>query len=161
MVSDRVQMLAARVAEITDEVIAFAEQCTLEEWRSVTYDERWQVGVVCRHIARSLAVYPAIIRRQVSGEPPPAQLNWEDVHCSNAQQAKDWADGSEEEAVAMLRRHGDQLARTIRLLADEQLGPTATSPLTGKVLSTQQVVASMIGHVRGHLQSAEATVSKH
>ena len=160
MGSDRAAALAARVDAVNDEVIAFAQRCSREEWRRTTTDEQWPVGVVCRHIARSFEVYPAIIRRQVSGEPPPAGYTWDDIHRSNAQQAQEWAEGTQEEAVALLRRHGDALTRTIRPLTDRQLDRTAASPLTGTVRSTEQVIESMIGHAHGHLESAWATVSR-
>jgi hypothetical protein len=68
---ERAEALAGRVEEIGGEVIALAEQCSAEEWYRVTDAEQWQIGVVCRHIARSLEVYPAIIRRLVSGEALP------------------------------------------------------------------------------------------
>ncbi len=92
--SKRAETLAARVDEIVGEAVMFAKQCSAEQWRLISNDEQWQVGVVCRHIARSLEVYPAIIRRIVSGEPPPEQYNWDDIHRSNAEQAKEWANGS-------------------------------------------------------------------
>ncbi len=121
--------------------------------------EQWQVGVVCRHIARSLEVYPAIIRRLVSGEPLPGQYNWDDIHRSNAEQAKEWADGSKEEARDLLRRHTRELAETLRPLTDAQLDRSSVSPLTGEKLTTAQFAEGMIAHASAHLDSARATVA--
>ena len=157
--SERAARLAETFEEVNGDVIAFADGCSAEEWHLVTNDEQWQVGVVCRHIARSLEVYPAILRRMASGEPPPGEYNWDDIHRSNAEQAKEWANGSKNEALDVLRRHAAELAKTLRLLTDAQLDRTSLSPLTGKALSTEQFVAGMIVHVRTHLDSARATVA--
>lgn len=157
--SERAAHLAEAFDEVNGGVIAFAERCSAEEWRRITDAEQWQVGVVCRHIARSLEVYPGIIRRLVSDEPPPAQYNWDDIHRSNAEQAKEWADGSKDEAIKLLQTHRAELAQTIRPLTDVQLNRSSVSPLTGKELSTAQFIDGMIGHVRAHLESARATVA--
>ncbi|MCA1670018.1 MAG: DinB family protein [Thermomicrobia bacterium] len=159
--SERAARLAEAFEEVNGEVVALAEQCSAAEWRQITDAEQWQVGVVCRHIARSLEVYPAIIRRLVSGEPPPTQYNWDDIHRSNAEQAKEWADGSKEETSKLLHVHSAALAQTIRPLTDAQLDHSSVSPLTGKQLTTAQFIEGMIEHVRIHLASARATVSWH
>jgi hypothetical protein len=157
---ERAEALAGRVEEIGGEVIALAEQCSAEEWYRVTDAEQWQIGVVCRHIARSLEVYPAIIRRLVSGEALPGGYNWDDIHRSNAEQAREWADGSKEVAIDLLRRHSDTLANTLRSLTDAQLDHSSVSPLTGEQLTTAQFAEGMIAHARIHLTSARATVAR-
>jgi hypothetical protein len=158
--SERAETLAERVEKISGEVIALAEGCSQEEWRRVTDAEQWQVSVVCRHIARSLEVYPAIIRRLVSGEAPPGNYNWDDIHRSNAEQSSEWADGSQDLAIDLLRRHGDALANTLRPLTDAQLDRTSYSPLTDEKLTTEQFAKGMIEHARIHLDSARATIAR-
>lgn len=158
--SERAEALAAQVEAIGGAIIAFAEQCSVEEWRRITDAEQWQVGVVCRHIARSLEVYPAIIRRLVSGEAPPGNYNWDDIHRSNAEQAKEWADGSQDVAIALLQSHSNELANTLRPLTDAQLDRTSISPLTGEELTTEQFANGMIDHARIHLDSARAAVAR-
>ncbi len=157
--SERAARLAEAFEKVNGEVVAFAERCSTEEWRRITDAEQWPVGVVCRHIARSLEVYPTIIRRLVSGEPPPTHYNWDDIHRSNAEQAKEWADGSKEEASKLLLRHSAELAQTIRPLTDAQLDCSSVSPLTGKELTTAQFIEDMIEHARIHLDSARAAVA--
>lgn len=157
--SERAARLAEQLEEVNGEVIAFADGCSAEEWRRITNDEQWQVGVVCRHIARSLEVYPAIIRRLASGESPPGQYNWNDIHRSNAEQAKEWANGSQDETVTLLRFHAAALAKTLRPLTDAQLDRASLSPLTGKELTTAQFAEGMIAHIRTHLDSSRATVT--
>lgn len=157
--SERAETVAARVEEIVGEVVTLAEQCSVEQWRRITDAERWQVGVVCRHIARSLEVYPAIIRRLVAGEPPPGHYTWDDIHRSNAEQAKEWADSSKDETITLLQIHCGELANTLRPLTDAQLDRASISPLTGEKLTTEQFAEGMIEHARIHLDSARATVA--
>ena len=159
MMSERATRLAEEFEEVNGEVVAFADCCSAEEWRRITDAEQWQVGVVCRHIARSLEVYPAILRRMASGEPPSGQYNWDDIHRSNAAQAIEWADASKDEALNLLRIHADEFAKTIRPLTDTELDRPSISPLTGNALTTEQFIQGTIEHIRTHLDSARATVA--
>ncbi len=157
--SERAERLAAQFEEVNQELIAFVGDCSAAQWRLVTEAEQWSVGVVLRHVARSFEVYPALIERVASGKSLPAHYTWDDIHRSNAEQAIAWADCTKDETRALLREQGNALASSVRPLSDTQLDRTATSPLTGDVLTTQQLADGMIEHARIHLDSARATVA--
>ncbi len=158
--SDRTQTLAAHFTQSSDAVIVFAERCSADDWRLITEDERWSVGVVCRHIARGFEVHPRLIRRAATGQPMPTGYTWDAVHESNAQQAREWADCTKEETLVLLRRYSDAAAGFIRQLSDEQLDRTTKSPLDDVIVSVQQMVEGMIDHSRIHLRSIRATVGR-
>jgi hypothetical protein len=100
--------------------------------------------------------YPSLgFRRGAAGG-----YNWDGIHRSNAEQAREWADGSKEVAIDLLRRHSDTLANTLRSLTDAQLDHSSVSPLTGEQLTTAQFAEGMIAHARIHLTSARATVAR-
>ncbi len=158
--SDRTQVLAAQFEQNSDAVIVFAEQRSVDDWRLITEDEQWSVGVVCRHIARGFEVHPQLIRHAATGHPMPTGYTWDAVHESNAQQAREWADCTKEETLALLRCHSGTAADVVRQLSDAQLDRTTKSPLDDVIVSVQQMVEGMIDHPRIHLRSIRATVGR-
>jgi len=157
-VSKHAQTLAAQFERSSHAVIAFTERCSVNDWRLITEDERWPVGVVCRHIARGFEVHAELIRRAATGQLMPTDYTWDTVHKSNAQQAREWADCTEEETLVLLRRHSDTAADVVRQLSDAQRDHTVFFPLAGdKPVSIQQIVEAMIDHPRIHLTSLRAT----
>ena len=156
--SERAQTLAAQFERSSHAVIAFTERCSVNDWRLITEDERWPVGVVCRHIARGFEVHAELIRRAATGQPMPTDYTWDTVHKSNAQQAREWTDCTDEETLVLLRRHSDTAADVVRQLSDAQLDHTVFFPLAGdKPVSIQQIVEAMIDHPRIDLTSLRAT----
>ncbi len=159
--SERTEELATRLRQVSDEIITFTVECSDEQWRTVSQAEQWPVCVVCRHIARALEMQPQVIRRAVSGQPLPSGYTWEDIHRSNAEQARDWAQISKEETLIPLRRHADEAVAFVGQLSDEQLGHTTKAPLDDTSMSVQQMVEGMIDHARVHLESVRATTTVH
>lgn len=157
---NRVEQLAAQFMHISDDVLAFVTPCPAHDWRLITREERWSVGVVCRHIARGFEVHPQLIARAASGAPMPTDYTWEMIHQSNAEQAREWADCTQEEVIALLQRHRDAAANTIRALSDAQLDRTVSFPIAGDTpITVQQIVEGMIDHPRPHLESIRATIA--
>ncbi len=157
--SERAQELAAQYAQNSQEVITFAEHCSLDDWRLITEDERWSVGVVCRHMARGFEVHAELIRRAATGQPLTGHT-WEAVHESNAQQAREWADCTKEETLTLLQRYSNEAADVVRQLSDAHLDRTVLFPLTGdEPIGIQLIVEAMIDHPLIHLKSIRATVS--
>lgn len=156
--SERAQELAAQFEQSSRAVIAFAEQCSADDWRLVTEEERWSVGVVCRHIARGFEVHPQLIKQAATGRPMPVGYTWDAIHESNAQQAREWADCTQHETLALLHRYSNEAAAVVRGLSDEQLERTVMSPLDNVLVSVQQMVEGMTDHPRAHLTSIQATV---
>lgn len=56
MASERADLLATQLRQVSDTVITFVESCSEAQWRTITQAEQWPVCVVCRHIARALEV---------------------------------------------------------------------------------------------------------
>ncbi len=157
--SERTEELATRLRQISDAVVTCAVECSDEQWRTITLAEQWPVCVVCRHIARALEMQPQVIRQAASGQPLPSGYTWEDIHRSNAEQARDWAQISKEETLIPLRRHADEAVAFVGQLSDEQLDHTTKAPLDDTTMSVQHMVDGMIDHVRIHRESIRATIA--
>jgi len=153
--------LATRLRQLSDDVVAFTVECSDEQWRTITRAEQWPVCVVCRHIARALEMQPQVIRQAASGQPLPSGYTWDDIHCSNAEQARDWAQISKEETLIPLRHHADEAVTFVHLLSDTQLDHTTKAPLDDATMSVRQMIEGMIDHARVHLESVRATIAVH
>ncbi len=159
--SERARTLAARLEQVSGEVVTFIRQCPDENWRSITKAEQWPVCSVCRHIARGFEVHPQVIGLAANGEPMPTGYTWDDIHHSNVEQARDWAQISKEETLAPLRRYADEAVAFVHLLSDKQLDHTTKAPLDDTSMSVQQMVEGVIDHARVHLESVRATTTVH
>lgn len=159
--SDRAQTLATRLARVSKEVVTFIRQCPDENWRAITKAEQWPVCSVCRHIARGFEMHPQVIRLAANGEPMPTGYTWDDIHRSNAEQAREWGDIAKEETLLLLHRYGDEAVAIVRRLSDGELEQMTEAPLDDTTMSVQQMVEGMIGHALVHLESVRATTTVH
>ena len=156
----RTQVLAGELASITQQIADFIHQCTEAEWRTITEGEHWPVCSVCRHIARGFEIHPQVIRLAANGEAMPTGYTWEDIHQSNAEQARCWAGLAKEDVLVPLHRYSDEAVTFIGDLDDKQLDQITKSPLDEGMVSVQQMVEGMIDHVRIHLESVRATIER-
>lgn len=155
----RAEQLAAQFEMATNEVIAAVMGCTDTQWRETCASEGWSVAVVAHHIAVVNRDFIRIVTRLGAGEVLSPRASMDEVHRSNAQHARAFADVGKPETLDALRENGATVAQAIRSLSDTQLDRTA-GVFGGRELSTAQVVEwIVIGHTRGHLASIRATIA--
>lgn len=159
--SERARTLATRLEQVSEEVVAFVRQCPDEDWRAITKEEQWPVCSVCRHIARGYEVHPQVIGLAANGHVIPSGYTWEDIHRSNAEQAREWEVITKEDVLLPLRRYSGEAIAFIDTLSDEQLDHRSKSPLDDVIVSVQQMVEGMIDHARIHLASVRATIKEY
>jgi hypothetical protein len=142
--------LADRFVRANEELIALAEGCSEAQWRPV--------GVVVHHVADDYAALLAVIEAVAVGGPAPV-VTRKELAGRNAEHARRFAACTREETVALLRRNGAAVARVIRGLDDDQL--RRTGEVLGRETSVAQLVETvLLAHVRGHMASIRATVSR-
>ncbi len=125
---ERAGVLASRLTQANDAVIAFVGQWSPANWRAVTQKEGWPVDVLCRPIAWVFETHRTLVEHAAASEPLPAGFTWELVHERNAQQAGEWADGLQEDTRVLLRQQGDDAVQTVRQLSDAQLQRATVFP---------------------------------
>ncbi len=155
--SDRARTLADRFEQANRDMVATVERCTDAEWRTKTAGEGWSVGVVAHHVAGSHAALAGLVERVATGQPLPG-VTWEQINQGNAAHAKEHANCTKAETLALLRQNAGTAAATVRGLNDAQLDRAA--PLMGgPPMSAQQVIERiLIGHVQDHLGSIRAAI---
>jgi hypothetical protein len=155
--SQRSQALAEQFEQGHRQMVATMERCSDAQWKSKTSGEQWSVGVVAHHVAQALEAVAGIVRMIATGQRLPP-LTMDDLHKMNAEHAKQYANVTKDETVALLRKNGAAAAGTVRGLSDEQLDRSAPV-LGGPLMTAQQLVEQgLIGHVKEHHGSIQATV---
>lgn len=153
----RAGALAEQFAAANGELIAAVAGCAAAEWRRPCEGEGRTIGVTAHHVAMGHAGFAQLLGALVAGQVVPT-ISPEGLHEMNARHARDHADIGQAETLDALRRNGEDLARAVRGLSDEQLG-LATPVFGGREMSVGQIIELVvIGHPRQHLGSIRAAL---
>lgn len=155
VMSERAAALASQFEQANNAVVAAVVAASDAEWRHVTPAEGWSVGVTARHVAVAYIGISDIVRAAIDGQPIPSLDRLDEF---NAQHAREHADCTRADVLALLKSNGESVANYLRGLSDEQLDRSAAMPLAGGApLSAQQLIESaLIGHPQEHLASIHA-----
>lgn len=153
--SERARALAWRFERANEALIATIEACSPEQWRASCADTGWTVGVQAHHIAEGEAAIAGLVRDAAAGRPhpptPPGALDE-----LNARHAKEFANVTVAETVALLRERGPAAVETYRALTDDQLALPAM-PAGGP----GPTVADLIEHLAlGELERHGAAIRR-
>jgi hypothetical protein len=120
----RADALADRLDQGAADLADLAATLTDAEWRTPVPGDGRTVGVVVHHVA---TMYPLEIElaQAVAEGKAIAGVTWDAVHEINAKHAREHAETTREEAIALLRRNSKLAAQAIRALRDEQLDRAA------------------------------------
>jgi hypothetical protein len=141
--SKRAEELSERFMSFNNEVIAFVEKCSDENWKKICSGEQWPVGVVARHIAAGHYGALGMAKMIVDGKQLP-ELTPEAIDQGNAQHAQKHADCTKDEVLSILREKGPSSADYIAKLDDTDLDRTSNFPASGGTISTQQFIENLI-----------------
>ena len=158
--SQRTTELAERFLSFNNDMIAFVENCSEENWKKVCPGEQWPVGVVARHVAAGHYRAVGLAKMIVAGKELP-ELTDEAIDQSNAQHADKHADCTKEEVLGLLRENGTSLVDFVTELDDADLDSTGQLPLVGGTIDTQQFVENIIIlSATDHLENMKATTGQ-
>jgi hypothetical protein len=149
----RGQVLATRLEEATDTLIALVETCSEVQWRASVPNEGRSVGTMVHHIATQALIIAGWGAQVGDGEIP--LVTQEIVHADNAEYAAAHASPDKAETLDLLRRNTASAADIVRGLSDAQLDRTVPLPLVGDQPFSAQMIIEMvlIGHIRGYPNS--------
>jgi uncharacterized damage-inducible protein DinB len=153
----RSEALASQFEQANRELIGTVEACSDAQWKSKTSGETWSVGVVAHHVAQGHQGIAGLIKGAATGQASPG-LTMDMIHQGNAEHAKQHANCTKEETLALLRTNGAAAASSVRGLTDEQLERSKETP-AGTMTVQQMIERILIGHVKGHQESIQATVT--
>ncbi len=153
----RAEGLAGKFDQACREFNTVVEKLSDAEWKTVTAGEKWSVGVVAHHVAGAHAAISGIVNLIGKGQPLPG-LTMEMIHENNAKHAKEHANATKAETLALLRENAAKAASTVRGLSDAELDRSAKL-LGGQPMTAAQAIEGiLINHVNEHLGSIRAAI---
>jgi hypothetical protein len=144
--------------------IGLVESLTDEKWRirgvntpelrQNDEDESRPVGVIAHHVASTQPWIMSRIRAIIEDEPTPPV----DFKIINAQHAVEHARATKHEVLGLLRQNLQQITDEVRAIPDHMLDKERQLP-TGVMTVQQRIERVLIGHMKAHQASIEATIS--
>ncbi|HEX7102285.1 MAG TPA: cupin domain-containing protein [Nitrolancea sp.] len=157
--SAEARALAWRFTHANNTLIDVVERASPEQWRAICADTGWTVAVQAHHIADNHTQLAGMIRLIAEGQAP-APVPVEIIDAANARHAEAFANVTQAETIALLRRNGAIAAEIYRILTDEQLAQAAVT-LVGAPPSTVVGLINYlaIGEIERHGQAIRAAIA--
>ena len=144
--------------------INLVESLTNEQWRmrgvntpelrQNDEDESRTVGVIAHHVASTQPWIMSRIRAIIEDGPTPPV----DFKIINAEHAIKHADATKAEVMGLLRKSLRGITNEVRTIPDNMLDKERQLP-TGVMTVQQRIERVLIGHMKAHQASIEATIS--
>jgi len=148
--------LAERFKALNNEMIAFVENCSDENWRKVCPGEQWPVGVVARHVAASHFGALGLVKMIVAGEKLP-DLSGAAIDQMNVKHADKHRNCTRDEVLKTLRENGGSGVDYVAGLGDADLDRIGHVAAAGGDLTVEQIFENIILRSAGeHLAHTKA-----
>ncbi|MDP9238579.1 MAG: maleylpyruvate isomerase N-terminal domain-containing protein [Chloroflexota bacterium] len=129
------------------------------DWQAKTPEEGWTVAATAHHAAGSTGPISMIANSAATGSPMPP-ITADGLNQMNADHAKQYANVSREDTLALLSETTEPAADLVRGFSDEQLTGKAKLPLNGMELTAEQIIENvLIGHITTHAASISAAAA--
>ena len=153
----RAEQLASKFDQSCQEFNTVVEKLNDADWKKETAAEQWSVGVVAHHVAGACGAIAGLVERIAKGQPLPG-LTMEALHENNAKHAKEYANVSKAETLALFKTNAANASGMVRELSDAELDRSATL-LGGRPMTAAQVIEGvLINHINEHLGSIRSTI---
>jgi hypothetical protein len=155
--------LADQFEAAQESFIRLVESLSDEQWRMTgantpelqnNEDESRQVRVIAHHVAVTQDWIMNRLKAILEDRPTPPV----DFKVINSEHAVEHADATKAEVVALLRGSLRRIAKDIRAIPDEKLDIAREVP-SGKMSVQERIERVLIGHMKSHQGSIEATIS--
>jgi uncharacterized damage-inducible protein DinB len=148
------QQYEAKVQNAT----AVMEKLSDADWKKTTGGEKWTVAVVAHHVATSHEGIADMIKTVASGQAMP-NFTLDMLHEGNAKHAREHANATKAETVALHKKNAAAAAAVVRGLSDDQLAKSATVLQGMPAMSVEQIITGiLINHVDEHISSIRMAV---
>jgi hypothetical protein len=148
------KQLEAKAAEAT----AVFEKVSAADWKKVTEAEKWTVGVTAHHLAGSHEPLARTVKTIATGQSMP-HFTMDMLHQANAKHAREHANCTKEETIALHEMGAAAAAAVLRGLSDDQLATSGTLLAGAPPMTAEQVATNiLINHINEHLGSIRKTI---
>ena len=154
----RAEALAKQFEAKAQEATAVLERLSEADWKKTTSAEKWSVGVVAHHMAGAHETIAGLIKTIAAGQSMP-NFTMDMLHEMNAKHAREHANCTKAETVALHKEGAAAAAAVVRGLGDAELDRSGTVITGAPPMSAEQIVgAILVRHIDEHLDSVRATV---
>jgi hypothetical protein len=159
--SIRSNRLADRLQKGADDLAAFANRLTAEQWRTRLPHDGRPVGVVIHHVAMRYPLDIQFARALAAGRPLRGVTAESQLRLA-ADHARVFAAVKPAAALDLLWRNAAEAASVVRSFTDRQLDGTAIASLYGGVVVSCEFLLEDrgIGHAYHHLAQIRATLGQ-
>jgi hypothetical protein len=152
-------VLADRFDAEIDKAVATLEGLSDADWQRVTAAEGWTVGVTAHHYAGALEAISQLVEGLVAGRP--GMLDGRTLDAMNAQHARDYADCTKVETIALLRKGAAVASGTMRGLTEAELRRSGTVLVDLPQMTVEQLIhAALFAHLQEHFGSIRKTLGR-
>jgi hypothetical protein len=154
----RADALAKQFEAKVEEATGVFDKLSDADWKTVTSAEKWPVCVVAHHVAQAHEGIGRIVKAIASGQAL-GNMSMDDIHAMNAKHAKEQANCTKPETLALHKTNAAAAASMVRGLGDAELDRSGTVLKEMPTMSAEQVIGGLlIKHMDEHLGSIRATV---
>jgi len=158
--SQRAKDLSERILSFRDDVIAYVNDLSGQEWNAECDAEEWTAGVTARHIGAGHFRIFELAGMIVEGrELPP--LTIDQINEMSEKDSRAHADCTKDEALEALHKNGAELAAFVAGLSDAELDRKGSMPAFGGEATVTQVIEFVIFQsAQEHFDSMKAAVGR-
>jgi hypothetical protein len=154
----RAESLAKQFEAKAAEMTAVIKGLSDTDWKKTTAAEKWSVGVTAHHVAGAHQAIAGIVKTLAAGQSIP-NFTMDMLHEMNAKHAKEQANCTKAETLALHEKGAAAAAAAVRGLSDVELDRKGTVLAEMPAMTTQQVIEGiLINHINDHMGSIRKTV---
>jgi hypothetical protein len=158
--SQRAKDISQRIESLKNEVVAFVETLSEDDWKKPCEWEEWPVGVTARHLGAGHFGISKLLGMIVAGKELP-QMTMDQVHEMSKKDSREHMDCTKTEALEQLRKNGAALAAYVAGLSDDELDRKASMPAFGGAVTTAQMIDYIIFQsAASHFDSMKTAVGR-
>ncbi|MGA9537741.1 MAG: DinB family protein [Desulfobacterales bacterium] len=158
--SQRAKEISARIKSFSDNVMAFVENLSDDDWRKVCKSEEWPVGATAYHLGAGHFAIFDMAGMIVRGEDLPP-LTMDQINAMSDKQAREHADCTKAEAIEALQKNSVEMVAFVAGLTDDELDRKGSMPAFGGEATTEQLIQFVIFEsATRHFDSMKTAVGK-
>jgi hypothetical protein len=158
--SQRAKDLSERIELFRDDVIAFVDALSGEEWNAECEWEEWTAGVTARHLGAGHFGIFGLCGMILQGQELPP-LTVEQINAMSDKDSREHSDCTKDEALDALRKNGADLAAFVAGLSDDELDRKGSMPAFGGEATVNQIIEFVIFQsAQEHFDSMKAAVGR-
>jgi uncharacterized damage-inducible protein DinB len=140
------------------DAVTLLEKLSDADWKKSTAAEQWTVAAAAHHVARSYEPITGIIKTIVSGQTAP-NFTPQMLDEMNAQHAREFANCSRPETIALFKQGAAAAAAFVRSLSDAELARSGTVFAGMPPMRAEDMVQrALLGHLDEHVGSIRKTI---